>query len=182
MKQISALLAVFSVTGAAAAEPGDIVNFRQYSDSFASAGQPTAEQLGAVADAGYQRVIYIAWSDHENSLPNEDRVVGELGMQYLHLPVAWDKPKPEDFRLFAAAMRAAPERKTLLHCQVNFRASAFGFLYRVIYENVPVADAKRDMNDVWTPNEIWRAFIFDVLDAHGISQDCEGCDWSVPTG
>lgn len=181
MKQLIALLAVLGAAGAGATEPTDIVNYRQYSETFASAGQPTAEQLGAAAEAGFERVVYIAWSDHMNSLPNEDRVVGELGMQYLHLPVAWDAPKAEDFRLFAAVMRAAPDTKTLLHCQVNFRASAFSFLYRVIYENVPVPEAKHDMNAVWIPNETWRAFIFRVLDEHGISPECDGCDWSVPT-
>jgi hypothetical protein len=84
------------------------------------------------------------------------------------------------FGAFASVMQKAPEQKTLLHCQVNFRASAFSFLYRVIYEGVPVGAAKADMNSVWQPSEPWRELIFEVLDQHGISPDCEGCNWDVP--
>lgn len=157
---------------------GDIVNFREYSAAFASSGQPTAEQLAAVQQAGFERVVYVAYSDHENSLANEDRLVKNLGMEYVHIPVEWDAPTVSDFELFAGAMRRAPEKKTLLHCQVNYRASAFSFLYRVIHEGVAVAEAKKDMNSVWTPNDTWRELIFEVLTKNGVSPECDGCDWS----
>lgn len=157
----------------------DIVNFRQYSDSFASAGQPTEAQLRAVRDAGYDRVVYVAYSDQRNSLEHEDRIVKNLGMEYIHVPVEWEAPTAADFDMVAAAIRSNADGKTLLHCQVNFRASAFSFLYRVLYEDVPLAEAKADMNGVWTPNETWRDLIFEVLAANDISPDCDDCDWSV---
>lgn len=164
---------------AQATELADISNFRQYSAAFASSGQPTTEQLQVLKDAGFERVVYIAWTDHENSLPNEDRQVKGLGMEYLHIPVDWAAPTLSDFYLFAGAMQRAPQHKTLLHCQVNFRASAFSFLYRVIYDKVPLGEAKETMNSVWTPNETWRDFIFAVLADNGISPQCPGCDWSI---
>ncbi len=162
----------------AAAELDEISNYREYSAHFASSGQPTAEQFEAIRAAGFERVVYIAWTDHRNSLEHEDRLVKGLGMQYLHIPVDWEAPTPADFYLFAGAMQQAPAAKTLLHCQVNFRASAFSFLYRVLHEDVPVAEAKRDMNSVWTPDETWRDLIFTVLEENGVSPDCDGCDWT----
>lgn len=156
-----------------------INNYREYSPLFASSGQPTAHQLASVQAAGFERVIYIAFSDNDGALPQEDVLVRELGMEYLHIPVEWDNPRPRDFHLFAEAMQQAPEMKTLLHCQVNARATAFSFLYRVIHADVPMAEAKADMNSVWQPNETWRSFIFTVLEAHGISLQCPDCDWSV---
>lgn len=156
----------------------DIVNFRQYSAGFASAGQPTPAQLEAVKTAGFERVIYVAYSDQPKSLANEDRLVKDLGMEYVHIPVAWDAPTRDDFGLIAAALGQSPQKKTLLHCQVNYRASAFAFLYRVLFEDVPVGVAKADMNSVWTPNQTWRDLIFDVLEAEGVSADCDGCDWT----
>ncbi|MEQ8205248.1 MAG: protein tyrosine phosphatase family protein [Woeseia sp.] len=177
---VFAALALLGSVHALADELTDINNFRQYSDTFASAGQPTLEQLPAVRDAGFERIIYIAWSDQAKALPNEDRLVANLGMDYLHIPVAWDAPTLGDFQMFAAAMQLTPVRKTLLHCQVNFRASAFSFLYRVIHEGVPVETAKRDLNSVWRPNKTWRDWIFEVLAAHKISPQCTGCDWSIP--
>lgn len=175
------LFLLFAAAAAQAAELQDISNYRAYSDTFASSGQPTAEDLQTLRDAGFERIVYIAWSDHENSLPHEDRLVKAQGMEYLHIPVDWQAPTASDFYLFAGAMQRAPQRKTLLHCQVNYRASAFSFLYRVIYDKVPLAEAKRAMNSVWTPNETWRDLIFEVLADNDISPDCEACDWSTET-
>jgi hypothetical protein len=81
--------------------------------------------------------------------------------------------------MFAGAMSLTPERKTLLHCQVNYRASAFSFLYRVLYEDVPVAVAKADMNTVWQPNETWQKLIFEILEENGESPHCDGCSWET---
>jgi len=80
--------------------------------------------------------------------------------------------------VFADYLQRAPNKKTLLHCQVNFRATAFSFLYRVIYQGVSVQQAKADMNTVWQPDTVWRDFIFAVLAAHNIDPACEGCDWT----
>lgn len=157
-----------------------IINFRQYSDNFASSGQPTAEQFSAVAEQGFERVVYIAFSNNPNALPDADQVVKELGMEYMHVPVTFDNPLPDDFYAFADSMQRNTDKKTLLHCQVNARATAFSFLYRVVFEDVPVDVAKADMNTVWQPNEVWRDFIFEVLAQNDISPDCEGCDWTPP--
>jgi hypothetical protein len=50
----------------------------------------------------------------------------------------------------------------------------------VIYEDVPVEQAKADMNTVWQPNAVWRDFIFAVLAEHGKSAECANCDWTPP--
>ena len=98
-------------------------------------------------------------------------------MEYVHIPVVWTSPTVADFENFAAIMQSNPQKKTLLHCQVNWRASAFSFLYRVLHDGVPMAEAKADMNTVWEPNEMWRGLIFGVLEANGLSPDCEACEW-----
>jgi protein tyrosine phosphatase (PTP) superfamily phosphohydrolase (DUF442 family) len=155
----------------------DIVNYREYSATFASAGQPTEAQLELARDAGFERVIYIAFSTDGNALANEDRLVRDLGMEYVQIPVVWTAPMIADYESFAAVMQRDPDKKTLLHCQINARASAFSFLYRVLHDNVPLAEAKADMNTVWEPNETWRELIFDVLETNGVAPECEGCDW-----
>ena len=157
-----------------------IVNFRQYSDKFASSGQPSAEQFAAIAEQGFERIVYIAFTNNQNALPDADQVVKGLGMEYMHVPVTFDNPLPDDFYAFADSMQRNTDKKTLLHCQVNARATAFSFLYRVIHENVPISEAKADMNTVWQPNEVWRAFVFEVLAQNDISPDCEDCDWTPP--
>ncbi len=158
----------------------EIVNFRQYSDTFASAGQPTREQFQAIADAGFERIVYIAFTNNQNAVPDADQVVKGLGMEYMHVPVDFSNPLPADFYAFADSMQRDTDKKTLLHCQVNARATAFSFLYRVIYDDVPVAEAKADMNTVWQPNEVWRDFIFEVMAQNDIDPHCAECDWTLP--
>lgn len=158
----------------------EIVNFRQYSPVFASSGQPSREQFATIAANGFERVVYIAFSNNQNALADADLVVKGLGMEYMQVPVDFDKPLPADFYAFADSMQRNTDKKTLLHCQVNARASAFSFLYRVLYEGVPIVEAKADMNTVWQPNEVWRDFIFAVMAENNVSPDCESCDWAPP--
>ncbi|MFK7915544.1 MAG: protein tyrosine phosphatase family protein [Pseudomonadales bacterium] len=177
------LCALCTLSGHAQSAPAsDIVNWRSYSESFASSGQPDAAQLETLSQQGYQRIIYIAFSDHENSLAGEDRLVKKLGMQYIHIPVIWNAPTAADFAAFASTMQAHPNQKTLLHCQVNYRASAFALLYRVIYQQVPLAAAKSAMDSVWTPDATWMRFIQEVLVDHDIDPNCSGCDWTPRQG
>ena len=176
----STLLAIVSCSSiVGASELSDINNYREYSQNFASSGQPSKKQLETLKDAGFERIVYIAFSNSGKAYADEDVVVKELGMDYVHIPVIWDQPTAADFYAFAGSMQRDADRKTLLHCQVNYRASAFSFLYRVVYENVPVAEAKADMNSVWQPNETWRELIFEILEENGKSPQCEGCSWNV---
>lgn len=177
----AALLTLTSVAGAQEAQSLDqILNYRQYTPLFSSAGQPSREQLPLLKEAGYDRVIYIAFNNGRTAIPEEDQLVKDLGMDYLHIAVDFNKPTVRDFDAFADAMEREPQSKTFLHCQVNARATAFSFLYRVLYQGVDIAEAKADMNTVWQPNEVWRDFIFAVMEDRGLSSQCETCDWTPP--
>lgn len=180
-KKLFVILALLPGMGASAwaAELSEIRNYIEYSQSFSSAGQPSKEQLELLKSEGFERVVYIAFSNSRGAIADEDAVVKELGMDYVQVPVVWDAPTKSDFYAFAGAMQREPDRKTLLHCQANYRASAFSMLYRVLYEDVSVADAKADMNTIWQPNETWKNLIFAVLEDNDLSADCEGCDWTV---
>jgi protein tyrosine phosphatase (PTP) superfamily phosphohydrolase (DUF442 family) len=172
-----ALVALLCLDALADDDLPELINYREYAPLLSSSGQPTKSQLSTVADAGFERVVFLAFSDHDASLEHEDRIVKQLGMEYAQIPVDWDAPQPSDFYMFAGLMQRAPEKRTLVHCQVNFRASTFSFLYRVIYDDVPVDAAKDAMNSVWVPNATWRKLIFDVLEENGISPHCDSCLW-----
>jgi len=157
----------------------DISNYRDYTETFSSSGQPTAEQLELLSSEGFERIIYLAFTTSSTAIAKEDEIVRELDMEYIHLPVVWEKPTASDFYTFVALMQREPEKKTLLHCMVNFRASSFSFLYRVLYQDVPMDDAKADMDTVWQPDETWRDFIFGILQENGKSPHCDFCTWDA---
>ena len=170
-------IALLSHSLVVAADLADTSNYRQYSDSLSSSGQPSAAQLKDAAEQGFERIIYLAFNYNDTAIEDEDRVVKQLGMQYIHIPVDFDRPTLVDFNSFARTMGEKNSAKTLVHCQVNFRASTFAFLYRVTTEGVPILDAKKDLDGVWAPNEIWFRFIRTVLEDRGQTHICDGCDW-----
>jgi protein tyrosine phosphatase (PTP) superfamily phosphohydrolase (DUF442 family) len=172
---LACVLAANCLMAADTARLTEIVNYREYSGSLSSAGQPGAAHFEDLRDAGFERIVFLAFSDNHESVANEDRIVKNLGMDYVHIPVDWDAPASSDFYMFAGAMEKEPKKKTLVHCQVNFRASSFSFLYRVLYENVPMDQAKDDLDSVWVPNETWRKLIFKILEDNGRSPHCDSC-------
>lgn len=174
---VSAMLWLCAPVAGHADDLDDITNFRQYSPLLASSGQPDRSQFEMLRDAGFERIIFLAPYDSHGSFEEEADIVPALGIEYVHVPIDWDRPTASDFGAVAAAIDADPDKKTLLHCQVNFRASSISFLYRVIRQGVPVASAKEDLDSVWVPNDTWRRYIFKTLDNEGISADCDTCIW-----
>lgn len=172
-----ALLFAGFTTPVLSADMSVITNYREYSDNFASSGQPLETQFELLRSEGFERIIYIAFTNSDKAVPSEDFIVKELGMDYVHIPVIWKEPQASDFYAFADVMQRDPDKKTLLHCQVNYRATAFSFLYRVLYNHVPMVEAKADMNTIWEPDETWRELIFSILEENGKSPHCEACNW-----
>jgi len=180
MKQSSRVITMLVLLASSASYAGDLTdisNFRQYSDQFASSGQPSIEDLTSVKDAGFERIVYLAFSDDSTAIDAEDRRVKKHGMRYVHIPVDFNKPELEEFQTFLHLMQAEPDTKTLLHCQINLRASTFSLLYRVIALGVPLGEAKQVFDSVWQPNETWYRFIVTVLDHYNMSHECDECDW-----
>ena len=166
-------------TAAKTGNVSDLHRYLEYSDSYASSSQPSEEELKVVAESGVQRVIYIALNDSHGALKDEDKIVKSLGMQYVHIPVDFKNPTLKDFQDFVSLMQSKPDMNTLLHCQVNLRASTFSFLYRTIFQDVPVAQAKADMDSIWEPNKDWFKFIQTVASHYKFDLLCDACDWGA---
>lgn len=144
----------------------DIYNFVKVSDSIATSGQPTKEQLREIKDSGYQIVINLALPTSANALPDEKETVENLGMQYVHIPVVWEDPKFEDFTQFYNVMTANNDKKTFVHCAANMRVSAFMYLYHRLHENMSDEEAKKDLYQIWVPNDTWQKFITQVVERY----------------
>ena len=154
-----------------------LLNRIDYSSSLTTAGQPTEAELTLIASAGYDRVIFLAFTNHPKAVAHEDDIVRDLGLQFIHIPVEWGSPRLADFEAFAAVMQTFAGGRTLVHCEVNFRASVFGFLYQVVYEGVDVDEAMSLMQSIWIPNDTWEAFIDRVMRDRGFGyQPLYHCD------
>jgi len=143
----------------------DIYNFLPLTDKLSSSGMPTKEQLTELADAGVQMVINLALPTSEKALPNESALVESLNMSYIGIPVEWDHPTAENLKEFMNAMDVHQGYQVHVHCQANYRATAFITLYRIEHLGWKREEAFKDLHRIWNPDEypIWKKFIEDNL-------------------
>jgi len=143
----------------------EIYNFLALSETLFTGGMPTAEQLTDAAQRGVDVVINLAPHDVPDALPNETELVTSLGMQYINLPVNWNTPTKEGLDRFMDAMDESQGKKVLVHCEANFRASAFVSMYRILREDWSPEDALEVMHKIWDEDAypVWKMFIEDTL-------------------
>jgi protein tyrosine phosphatase (PTP) superfamily phosphohydrolase (DUF442 family) len=143
----------------------DIYNFLPLSETLFTGGMPKAEELTAAAQRGVGVVINLAPHEVSNALPNETELVNSLGMQYINIPVIWNTPTKDGLDRFMDAMDENKGRKILVHCQANFRATAFVALYRILRQGWNADDAMAGMHKIWDAEDypIWKMFIEDNL-------------------
>jgi protein tyrosine phosphatase (PTP) superfamily phosphohydrolase (DUF442 family) len=163
-----ALVLLLASAAALGQPPAALPNFVAVDATLATSGQPDPGQLAALGAQGYRLVVNLAPPDARDAVADEAALVTRGGASYLNIPVSWQAPDPADFDLFSAVLQASGARKTLVHCVVNRRASLFTFLYRVVHEQVPPAEAYAAVTAVWTPEPQWRAFAAAILSRHGV--------------
>ena len=144
----------------------DIRNFLPLSERLFTGGMPKAEQLRDAAVQGVQVVINLALHDIPTALPEEEKLVSSLGMTYINIPVIWNNPTRENLKEFLDAMEAHSEEKVLVHCEANYRATAFPALYRILRLGWKREDALDVMHHIWNEEKypVWKKFIEENID------------------
>lgn len=145
---------------------GVIPAFLPLGERIGTSGQPGADQFALIAQEGYTSVINLALADSPGALPGEAELIRGLGLDYVHIPVEFGAPQPEDLARFFDAIEQRAQRKTFVHCIANKRVSAFLFLYRVLKLRHPVAEAEMSLHGIWTPDPVWQDFIDRALRPH----------------
>lgn len=165
---IGALLGVVHVAQPVAIRPGTLaLNYVENSQRISSAGMPTRRQFAKIANAGFEVVVNLAPPGVLGAHDDERTLVEQQRMRYFDVPVDFDSPRKEDFDRFAKILRDNGDRRILVHCQMNLRASTFVYLYRVIELGEDTDRAFDDVAHLWLPSSRWREFIGEVLTAHG---------------
>jgi len=140
-------------------DPTAIYNWRRLDARTTTSGQPTETQLAQIAALGVHTVINLGLHTHEKALPDETTSVQALGMRYVHIPVDFKNPTEPDYSAFRAAMEGAAGAPVHVHCIANYRVSAFFYRYRREVLGLDEAAARADLDAIWKPDAVWRAFI-----------------------
>src|SRR5688572_24759321 len=139
----------------------EIYNYLKVNEEIITAGQPTEDQLRAVAAEGVTTVINLATLEPPYSLADEAGLVRSTGMAYYHIPVEWEAPKEGDFEAFEETMAQLLEGKTLIHCIANFRVTVFYSLYAQKHLGWSEAQADEFRATIWAGSNypVWEQFV-----------------------
>lgn len=140
-------------------------NFRQVSESLATAGLLNEAQLGALAAEGYQAVINLLPDDLDYAVQGEAAIVQSQGLAYTYIPVVFEAPGVGDYEQFEAALSGLADSKVLVHCAANYRVSAFYAIYAYRNEGWSRPQVEEFIAAVWDTAEhpVWEQFIGDML-------------------
>lgn len=133
------------------------------SDRLLTAGQPTPDELRQAAADGWEVVINLARPDSDGAFEGEGDLCRSLGMEYVSIPVVWEKPTADDLLRFFAAMEQHRDKRILAHCAFNMRVSVFLYLYRVMKLGMVEETAREDLLAIWQPEGVWAEFVDGVL-------------------
>ncbi len=99
--------------------------------------------------------------DSSNANPEEANIVTSLGMQYIHIPVVWDAPSPDQLREFFQVMDALGNERVFVHCAANYRASAFVYQYLVLRMGIDPDLATSPILRKWLPDmdDNWKSIM-----------------------
>jgi protein tyrosine phosphatase (PTP) superfamily phosphohydrolase (DUF442 family) len=136
----------------------EIPCYRRLSERLVTAGQPNLRQIAALAPAGFDVVINLLPEDSSAFLPEEVELVGALGMQYISIPVSWERPTLTVLKRFYAVLEKHRQHQLFIHCAENKRVSIFMALYRIHRLGWQPVRALRDVERIWQPDETWQRF------------------------
>lgn len=114
---------------AAGEETFGLFNAAWPEEGLLTAGQPTREQLEALAAAGFETVLDLRTEGEDRGF-DEAKVAEELGLTYISLPVDSSRLSEEMLARFSAALESA-ERPLLLHCASSNRVGGLYYAWLV---------------------------------------------------
>jgi len=139
-----------------------LTNYQTNNHFMVSSGLPSAAHFALLKAQGVGVVIDLIPNDRSQ----EQQLVNSLSLDYLNIPVDWEKPTLANFLDYTNLMAAVERKneKVLTHCKLNWRGAVFTYLYRITQLGEPETVPKQDLLAIWQPNPTWFAFMNKVID------------------
>lgn len=139
-------------------------NFKRVDALVTTSGAVGPNRLKDLGPEGYDVVINLLPNESEYAVDNEQEIVEEQGIKYVHIPVDFKNPTLADYDQFVSALEEAKERKVHIHCAANYRVSAFYALYAEARRVWSRTEAQEFINALWQPeaHPAWPEFIAKV--------------------
>ena len=134
----------------------EILNYIKINELISTSGQPSIEQFKEIANNEYEVVINLALHNASNAIENEDKIVTDLNMAYFHIPVDFENPKISDLKLFLNLLQALGANKIWVHCALNYRVSAFMYVYHKYILKTSFEQIDLSIFEIWNPSAKWQ--------------------------
>ena len=147
-----------------------IPHFYRVSDTIWAGGQPTPDQLAALARHGIKVVINLRLPSEGNDQGIREAVqLKELGVKYFNLPVVYAEPKSADVDEFLKVTDAELKNGPVyLHCAAGIRAGAFWAIRRVVRDGWEFDKAIDEARKIGLGNQQFLIdFAKQYVEAHG---------------
>jgi uncharacterized protein (TIGR01244 family) len=114
---------------------------RKITHDLAIAGQIGPDQLKQIAQEGFKSVLNLQTPDEIGFLINEQQQVEDLGLCYVHMPIALDNINHNDLTTQVLQQMAELAKPILVHCSSDVRAAAMVLMYIATRQGVPLDQA-----------------------------------------
>ncbi len=140
------------------AHTGPTMNFHRIDPGLATGGHIVGDGIAELVEQGVTLVV-----DLRDAPPEaHQKRLAEAGIQWVNVPVVWKEPTRDNFAEFSRVMSENQGENILVQCQANYRASAMTYAYRVTQGGVAEAEARKDLEAIWTPEGTWEAYLAEV--------------------
>ena len=133
-----------------------ILNYIKINEFISTSGQLKIEEMEVIEKEGFEVVINLALNSSSNAIENEDKIVTNLNMTYIHIPVDFENPKLSDLKLFLTILQSLESNKVWIHCSKNYRVSAFMYVYHKYVLHTPFEQIDLSIFEAWQPNLAWQ--------------------------
>ncbi|MGA1940712.1 protein tyrosine phosphatase family protein [Arcobacter sp. YIC-310] len=137
----------------------ELLNYIKINELIHTSGQPTKQQFKKLKEEEFEVVINLALCNSSNAIEDQDKIVSQLGMSYIHLPVDFEEAKLSDLKLFINILQALGSNKVLVHCAKNYRVSAFMYVYHKYILQTPFDNIDLSIFEQWSPNKTWQTLM-----------------------
>lgn len=133
-----------------------ILNYIKINEFISTSGQLKIEEMEVIEKEGFEVVINLALNSSSNAIENEDEIVTNLNMTYIHIPVDFENPKLSDLKLFLTILQSLESNKVWIHCSKNYRVSAFMYVYHKYVLHTLFEQIDLSIFEDWQPNLAWQ--------------------------
>jgi uncharacterized protein (TIGR01244 family) len=149
----------------ASADIESIQGFHRVSDRVAIGGQPTAEQVQALGNAGFNGIINLReQSEFDDGLLSH--AARDAGVQFFRIPLSRENPSDAAVDKFLAVTDDDGLYPLFVYCGSGNRAAALWMIRRVLRDGWTVAKAESEASGAGLTSEKMRDFARDYVQRH----------------